>query len=80
MDFKKVRKAVTAGVSAGVGAAVTYQVGVGWKFDAEHVAGSLAAFVAAAVPAGWLTWRVPNAPVSRGTLESRTRGFDPSAP
>jgi hypothetical protein len=63
MNLKKIRKALTAGLSAGVGAAVTYQVGLGWSATPEAIGGTAGAFAAAAVPAAWLTWRVPNAKV-----------------
>lgn len=78
MDFKRIRKSVVAGATAGVGAAVTYQVSVGWNFSAEHLGQTAGAFAAVALPTAWATWRVPNKPAS--TLTSRTRGFDPSAP
>ncbi len=66
MRLRKIRKALTAGASAGIGAAVTYQVGIGWSTTPEHVGATAAAFVAVAIPAAWTTWRVPNAKQTPG--------------
>lgn len=58
---KRIRKAIVAAVTAGAGAAVSYQLGVGWNFTAEHIGATLGAFATAAIAAGVATWRVPNA-------------------
>lgn len=59
----KIRKAITAGVVAGVAAAVAVLTKAGGgHLDAPTIGQALGAAVAAGVAAGWATWRVPNAP------------------
>jgi hypothetical protein len=60
--FARIRKAVIAGATAGVGAAVTVLAKSGWHLDAVTVGQAAAAFVGAGVLAGWATWATPNAP------------------
>ena len=55
----RIRKAVIAGLSAGVSVAVGAIVAAG-SLDREQVSKAIGAGVAAAVLAGWATWRVPN--------------------
>jgi hypothetical protein len=55
----RVRKAVIAGLSAGVSVAVGAIVTAG-SLDREQVSKAIGAGVAAAVVAGWATWKVPN--------------------
>lgn len=58
--ISRIRKAVIAGLSAGVSVAVGALLAAG-TLDQEQVSKAIGAGVAAAVAAGWLTWRVPNA-------------------
>lgn len=56
----RIRKAVVAGLGAGVAAAVP----VFWKAgnaNGDTISQALGAFVAAAALVGWATWRTPNA-------------------
>jgi len=57
----RIRKAVIAGLSAGLSVAVGALVAAG-SLDQEQISKAIGAGVAAAVVAGWATWRVPNAP------------------
>jgi uncharacterized membrane protein (UPF0136 family) len=56
----RIRKAVVAGLGAGVaaGAAVLFKAGA---LDDTTIGQALGAFAAAAVAVGWATWRAPNA-------------------
>jgi hypothetical protein len=56
----RVRKAVMAGVGAGIAAVVT-ALSTGVQLDADGIAKLAGIFLAAAIPVGWATWRVPNA-------------------
>jgi hypothetical protein len=56
----RARKAVMAGVGAGV-AAVVATLTNGVTLDADGVAKLAGIFLAAAIPVGWATWRIPNA-------------------
>ena len=56
----RIRKAVVAGVSAGVSVGIGALVTAG-SLDREQVSKAIGAGVAAGVLAGWATWRVPNA-------------------
>jgi len=56
----RVRKAITAGLAAGVSVAVGAIVAAG-TLDQDQISKAIGAGVAAAVLAGWATWRVPNA-------------------
>lgn len=56
----RIRKALTAAAGAGIAAVVT-ALTAGVKLDAEGVAKLAGIFLAAAIPVGWATWRVPNA-------------------
>jgi len=55
----RIRKAVLAGLGAGVSAAVGALVAAG-SLDQEQVSKAIGVGVAAAVAVGWATWRVPN--------------------
>jgi hypothetical protein len=55
----RIRKAVIAGLSAGVSVAIGAIVAAG-KLDEEQVSAAIGAGVAAAVVAGLAVWRVPN--------------------
>jgi hypothetical protein len=57
----RVRKAIIAGLAAGLSVAVGALVAAG-TLDQEQVSKAIGAGVAAAVVAGWATWRVPNKP------------------
>lgn len=57
----RIRKAVVAGLGAGVGAAVAVVAKSGWHVDSTTVSQALAALILAGVPVGWAAWRVPNA-------------------
>ena len=57
----RIRKAVTAGVTAGGAAAFTVLTKSGWHLDQTTITQALGAFVAAGALAGWATWKVPNA-------------------
>jgi ABC-type transport system involved in cytochrome bd biosynthesis fused ATPase/permease subunit len=61
--FPRIRKAVVAGVTAGVAAAIALLAKSGWSLDQATVSQAVGAFVAAAAVAAWATWRVPNAKV-----------------
>jgi hypothetical protein len=56
----RIRKAVTAGLAAGVSVGVGALVAAG-TLDQDQISKAIGAGVAAAVLAGWATWRVPNA-------------------
>jgi hypothetical protein len=59
----RIRKAVTAGLGAGIAAAVALVAKAGWHFDNATLSQALGAFVAAAAAVGWATWATPkNAP------------------
>lgn len=55
----RIRKAVVAGLGAGLSVAVGALVAAG-SLDREQVGKAIGAGAAAAVVAGWATWRVPN--------------------
>jgi hypothetical protein len=57
----RIRKAVIAGVGAGLAAAVTLISTSGFPTDAESAGQLVGAFLAAGVPVGWAAWKVPNA-------------------
>jgi len=57
----RIRKAVVAGLGAGIGAATTVLANAGWHLDSATVSQALGAFVTAAAALGWATWRVENA-------------------
>jgi hypothetical protein len=56
----RIRKAVIAGLGAGLSVAVGALVAAG-TLDQDQISKAIGAGVAAAVVAGWATWRVPNA-------------------
>lgn len=56
----RVRKALTAAAGAGIAAVVT-ALSTGVQLDADGIAKLAGIFLAAAIPVGWATWRVPNA-------------------
>jgi hypothetical protein len=56
----RVRKAVVAGVGAGLASVVTMIGASGFPANAEDAGKLAGAFLAAAVPVGWAAWRVPN--------------------
>lgn len=58
----RIRKAVVAGLGAGVGAAVAVVAKSQWHLDSTTFSQALAALILAGVPVGWATWRAPNAP------------------
>lgn len=60
--MSRIRKAVVAGLGAGIaaGAAVLLKAGA---LDDTTIGQALAAFAAAAVTVGYATWRAPNATV-----------------
>lgn len=57
----RIRKAVVAGVGAGIaaGGAILLKAG---NVDDTTIGQALGAFAAAAATIGWATWRAPNAP------------------
>lgn len=55
----RIRKAIVAGFSAGLSVAVGALVAAG-SLDQEQISKAISAGVAAAIVAGWATWRVPN--------------------
>jgi uncharacterized membrane protein YjjB (DUF3815 family) len=57
----RIRKALTAGVGAGLAAVVTLLFSSGIPTDAKQVGALAGAFLAGAVPIFWATWQVPNA-------------------
>ena len=57
----RIRKAIVAGIGAGIGAATTVLANAGWHLDSATVSQALGAFVTAAAALGWLTWRTENA-------------------
>lgn len=57
----RIRKAVVAGLGAGIGAAVAVEAQAGWHVDSTTFSHALAALIIAGVPVGWATWRTPNA-------------------
>jgi hypothetical protein len=58
----RIRKAVVAGFSAGLAAAIALLAKSGWSLDQTTVSQAIGAFVAAFAVAAWATWRVPNEP------------------
>ena len=58
--ISKVRKAVIAGLGAGVAAGVGALMRSG-SMTSEDISNAIGVGVAAAVAIGWATWRVPNA-------------------
>jgi high-affinity Fe2+/Pb2+ permease len=56
----RIRKAVVAGVGAGVAAAVSV-IWKSGKVDGATISQAIGAFAAAAALIGWATWRAPNA-------------------
>lgn len=57
----RIRKAIIAGATAGVGAAFTVLAKSHWQLTSDTAGQAIGAFFAAAAVAGWATWRVPNA-------------------
>jgi hypothetical protein len=57
----RIRKAVVAGLGAGVAAAVPV-IWKSGKLDSATISQAVGAFVAAAALVGWATWRAPNTP------------------
>jgi hypothetical protein len=56
----RIRKAITAGLAAGLSVAVGALVTAG-SLDQDQIVKAVSAGVAAAIVAGWATWRIPNA-------------------
>ena len=56
-----IRKALVAGLGAGVAAAVTVLAKSDWKLDSATLSQAVGAFLAAGLPVGWATWRARNA-------------------
>lgn len=73
--LSKIRKAVTAAVTAGVGAAVATigQAALDGVVNRDDVAHAIGFAISAAVLAGYATFRVPNA-VPAGAAPNVTRG------
>lgn len=61
MTLARVRKAVVAGLGAGVGAAVAVIAKANWQLDSATISQAIAAAIAVGGPVAWATWRVPNA-------------------
>jgi hypothetical protein len=57
----RIRKAVVAGVGAGLTAAITLLASSGVPTNADEVGQLAGAFLAGALPVAWATWRIPNA-------------------
>lgn len=57
----RIRKAVVAGLGAGIGAVVAIEAKAGWHVDSVTISQDLAALILAGLPVGWATWRTPNA-------------------
>lgn len=58
--FARIRKAIVAGVGAGAGAAITYQVSIGFKLDTESLSATAGAFIATGVPVMIATYKARN--------------------
>lgn len=56
----RIRKAVVAGLGAGVGAGVAVIAKSGWQLDGTTISQALAALIAVGGPVAYATWRVPN--------------------
>lgn len=57
----RIRKAIVAGLGAGIGAVVAIEAKAGWHVDSVTISQDLAALILAGVPVGWATWRTANA-------------------
>lgn len=57
--FARIRKAVVAGLTAGLGAGVAVVLKAG-NTDSTTLSQALAAVIAVGGPVAWATWRVPN--------------------
>lgn len=71
IKLARIKKAIVAGVLAGVGAAITHQVSIGVKLDAESIGASFGAFVAFGVPALWATYKARNEDSVNGSYPRR---------
>lgn len=58
--FARIRKAVIAGLGAGVGAGVAVIAKANWSFDNVTISQALGTAVAVGGPVGYATFRVPN--------------------
>lgn len=70
--MKRIRKAVVAGVIAGIAAAIAVLAKAG-SFDRDTIGQALGAFIAAAVPAVWATYKVRNSGSDIGATGSTVR-------
>lgn len=59
--MKRIRKAVMAGAGAGVAAAAAV-LAKSPNLDRATLGQAAGAFLVAAVPVAWATWRIPNKP------------------
>jgi uncharacterized membrane protein YjjB (DUF3815 family) len=57
----RIRKALIAGLGAGLGAGVTVILKANFHFDSVTLSQALGAAIAVGVPVAWATWQVPNA-------------------
>jgi hypothetical protein len=66
----RIRKALVAGLGAGVGSAVAVVAKGDWHLDSTTFSQALAALILAGVPVGWATWRTENAkpPLAAGGI------------
>ncbi len=55
----RIRKAIVAGAGAGIAAAAAV-LAKSPNLNRDTIGQAAGAFIVAAVPAAWLTWRVPN--------------------
>jgi high-affinity Fe2+/Pb2+ permease len=61
MNLARIKKAVVAGLGAGVAAAIPV-IWKSGKLDGDTISQAIGAFVAAAALVGWATWGAKNAP------------------
>lgn len=71
VKLAEIKKALVAGVGAGIGAAVTHQVSIGFKLDAESISASFGAFIATGVPVLIATYRARNRNSLNGSYPNR---------
>lgn len=71
IQLARIKKSLVAGVGAGVSAALTYQITIGFKLDGESIGATVGALFAAGVPVGWAAWKAKNAPGYGSTVQTR---------
>lgn len=63
MDLATIKKALVAGIGAGLAAAVGVLAKAG-KLDQDTIGQALGAFAVAAAAVGWATWKARNKPAA----------------